>query len=108
MVRFAPLASSAPDGAEQLDQLTVWFAAQLWTQVGVPVCPTIPFVQVKDFAPVVGAVESVDVALPPLAIANADGAVHVLPDTVHVVPAATVQLSTHEDVVSVAVPPLHE
>ena len=92
MLRFAPFASSAPDKAVQfVDHVTLWFAAQLSTQVGVPDCPTVPSVQVKVLLPVVGCVLSVRLPDAPCASVKADGVVHVLPETVHVVPLAIVQ-----------------
>ena len=92
ILRFAPLAKSAPDNAEQPgDQLTVWLAAQLSTQV-LAVMLGVPSLQLHVALPVVGSVESVRLPVLPWLMVKADGAVQVLPATAHVVPEATVQL----------------
>ena len=90
IVRLAPFASNAPDGAEHPGaQLTVWFAAQLSVQLEL-VRLVVPLLHEYVAEPVVGCVLSVDVAVAPWLMFNTDGAVQVLPDTAHVVPAVTV------------------
>lgn len=61
-------------------------------QVGVPEVVATPSIQLNVLLPVVGAVLSVELPVAPWLIATALGAVQVLLETVHVVPAATEQL----------------